>query len=218
MARPKSASDTDILQAAHRVFALRGPDGFSLAEVAREVKISRAAIIQRYGSTRSLMLTLTQQMVIGFRNLMDGLPVSRSGDALISLAQLIGRMAGSREQLALFQQNLHADLRDDDLTRFEGERSTIWFGAISKRMPETSIPHDTAVALFAAQIGGNLMQLHLQLDAVSASQFLVERTRAWLSLTAIAFSDTIDEYPLSLAMLEPGSGAASDPMPSPATG
>ncbi len=90
MARPKTASDTEILQAAHRVMIRRGFERFTVAEVAREVGVSRSAIIQRFESTEALKIRLTARMVERFRQTLDSLPVSRSEEGLLELTGFIG--------------------------------------------------------------------------------------------------------------------------------
>lgn len=198
MARPKTASDEEILQAAHRVISRRGFEGFSLAEVAREVGISRSAIIQRFESTRALKLKLTDKMIDRFRDALNSLPVIRSGDGLIALMSFIGDMVKGRDNLAVFMQNLQADFNDDEFNALELRRIETLRQAISARMPEVKIDHDSAVLAFIANMGGSLMQWQIWSDA-DASTYLVERTRAWLALAGIAFSQTEPTVPLKVA-------------------
>ncbi len=200
MARPKTASDEAILQAAHRVFVRRGYDGFTLSEVAREVGISRAAIIQRFESTHALKMTLTRSMVDQFCKLMDSLPVSRDGDALVSLTAFIGQMVADRQQLGFFMQNLAADMNDEALAKLEAERGRALYTAIAVRMPELTLPHESAVKLFAAHLGGALMQWQLEPEHIDARTYLVERTRAWLDLAGVRYSAEVMEYPHSEAL------------------
>ena len=188
MARPKSASDGEILQAAHRVIARRGYEGFSLAEVAREVGISRSAIIQRFESTRALKVTLTNQMIHHFRQALDALPVSRGGDGLIALAAFIGSMISARDALSVFMQNFQADLKDEELSVLERERTEVLVKAISLRMPDLAIEHDSGVMAFMAHMGGSLMQWQFDEDSNdTASEYLAERIKAWLTLAGIPY-------------------------------
>ncbi len=195
MARPKSASDADILKAAHRVYAQQGARGFTLSQVAREVGISRAAIIQRFDSAQSLKLVLTRQMIHEFRALLDTLPVERSGDALLSLVHFIGTMITSREQQSAFHQNLHSDLSDEKFVELEEERKAAWYGAIAQRMPRLGIANERAVALFAAHFGGSIMQWQALPETGSASDFLVSRTRDWLKLCGVPYAPRVKKYP-----------------------
>src|SRR2546428_8273702 len=55
MSRPKATSDADLLAAAHRVVMRLGPN-LTLADVAKEAKVSAATLVQRFGSKRGLLL------------------------------------------------------------------------------------------------------------------------------------------------------------------
>src|SRR5579864_2718623 len=97
MARPFTATDEDILNAAGRVIARRGPDGFSISEVAADVGLSRAAIILRFKSTHALKVTLLTRMVEQFAFALKALPQTASGDNVLRLAGFIGGYVRSRD-------------------------------------------------------------------------------------------------------------------------
>ena len=56
--RPRTTSDHDLLSAAERALERLGPARLTLADVAREAAISPAALVQRFGSRRGLLLAL----------------------------------------------------------------------------------------------------------------------------------------------------------------
>jgi AcrR family transcriptional regulator len=56
--RPRTTSDEAILSAAYRVVSRLGPN-LTLADVAREAGVSPATLVQRFGSKRALLLSLT---------------------------------------------------------------------------------------------------------------------------------------------------------------
>ena len=58
--RPRTRHDADILEAAGRVISRLGPARFRLADVAREIGLSAATLVQRFGSKRGLMLALAE--------------------------------------------------------------------------------------------------------------------------------------------------------------
>jgi AcrR family transcriptional regulator len=58
--RPRTIDDASILEAAGRIIARRGPGKFTLADVAGEVGLSAATLVQRFGSKRGLMLALAR--------------------------------------------------------------------------------------------------------------------------------------------------------------
>ena len=142
MARPKQASDEEVLLAAHRIYTDRGHQGFTLSELARDVGLSRAAIIQRFDSADALRMKLARERIGHFATILESLPVARSGDALVSLAAFIGGMVGERRQLASFMQNMQADLGDGELRELEKSRGQAMLDAIAVRMPEVAIDRD----------------------------------------------------------------------------
>src|ERR687892_59076 len=56
--RPRTKDDATILDAAGRIISRMGPAKFTLADIAREVGLSAATLVQRFGSKRGLMLAL----------------------------------------------------------------------------------------------------------------------------------------------------------------
>jgi len=61
MPRPRSVSDEAILAATARTIGRVGPLRLTLAHVAREVGLSPATLIQRFGSKRALLLAFARQ-------------------------------------------------------------------------------------------------------------------------------------------------------------
>ena len=59
--RPRLVHDTVILRAAVEVMGRAGPDGFTLAAVAREAGLAPATLVQRFGSKHGLLLALAEQ-------------------------------------------------------------------------------------------------------------------------------------------------------------
>ncbi|MBA2301659.1 MAG: TetR/AcrR family transcriptional regulator [Acidobacteria bacterium] len=57
--RPRTVSDIEILAGTARAVSRVGPARLTLAEVAREVGLSPATLVQRFGSKRALLLALT---------------------------------------------------------------------------------------------------------------------------------------------------------------
>jgi AcrR family transcriptional regulator len=56
--RPRTVSDAEILDAAARAIAQRGPGRLTLAHVAAEVGLVPATLLQRFGSKRGLLLAV----------------------------------------------------------------------------------------------------------------------------------------------------------------
>jgi TetR/AcrR family macrolide resistance operon transcriptional repressor len=184
MARPQTVTDDDILLAAREVILRRGYDAFSLAEVAAEVGLSRAAVILRFKSTYALKLRLTTQMAEGFSQVIGALPVNRSGTGLLELAALIGEMIGSQKNLARFDMIYRGNLNDKKLAEIERKRTGVLLQAISDRMPKVAISHDSAVTAFMTHLGGSI-QLWDSTRNKNCKAFLVERTKEWLTLANV---------------------------------
>ncbi len=196
MARPQTVSDEEILLAARRVISSSGYDRFTLSEVAKAVGLSRAAIILRFKSTHALKIALIKHMTAMFQDVLDRLPVFRSGDGLLVLVGFIGEVIAERDRLAGFMQSVQSDLNDAELLALEVKRVEVLRKAISDRMPEVGIDHQSAVIAFDANLGGSIMQWQVEKE-VSAFDFLVERTRAWLSLVGIEYSQGPIELPIT---------------------
>lgn len=193
MARPVIASDEEILQAAHRVLDRRGPDAFSIAEVAAEAGISRATIILRFRSTSALKLTLLSQVIQLFADAIAQVPKPKGGDGLLHIAAFIGSHLHSRESSAKFFSRYNASLQDPELTALEHKRGKILLDAISAVMPKVAIEHDAAVRAFLSQLTGNIIAW-LAMDDQDSRRYLVLRTRDWLQLAGIRYSERlIDE-------------------------
>jgi len=185
MPRKPLATDDQIMQASIRVLMRRGHDGFTLSEVAREVGLSRAAIILRFKSTQDLQRRLTTYVVDQFIQRLEALPAARSGDSLLELVAFIGGLVSTPGSMTAFMRAFHTNIADPELLKLEERRGDALRVAVSKRMPETRIAHESAVAAFMAHIGGSLIQWEVQATP-DAREFLVARTRDWLALAGIA--------------------------------
>jgi TetR/AcrR family macrolide resistance operon transcriptional repressor len=78
MPRPKLASDADILDATRRVLLRQGAT-FTLSDVATEVGLSRAALIQRFGNKAGLERQLAAHHLLALQRLIESLPVTNKG-------------------------------------------------------------------------------------------------------------------------------------------
>jgi TetR/AcrR family macrolide resistance operon transcriptional repressor len=190
MARPQTVSDDQILMSAWKVIARRGYDSFTLVEVAEEVGLSRAAIILRFKSTKALRLRLTAYMTDRFEERLEALPASRSGDALIDFADMIGKWVANHDKLATFMRVLRGNIQDEELAAEERRRGEVLQRAITLRMPKTVLNPKSAVLSFMAQLSGSIMQWEVE-SGVSPSDYLVARTQDWLTLAQIEFTTRI---------------------------
>lgn len=193
MGRPFTASDAEILDAARTVISRRGPDAFSIAEVATEVGLSRAAIILRFKSTHALKVASLDNMVRQFTAILETLPQTPGGDSLLRVAAFIGGYMGSRESSVRFFANLYgSNVQDRDLLELERQRGAALDAAIAKVMPATSLPRESAVLAFRAHLTGTITAW-LTSDDSDSRRYLVARTVEWLRLAQIGFSEGVAE-------------------------
>jgi TetR/AcrR family macrolide resistance operon transcriptional repressor len=193
MGRPFTASDEQILLAAGKVIALRGPEEFTLAEVAEEVGLSRAAIILRFKSTHALKVTLLTKMVERFARALEVLPTTPSGNNVLRLAAFIGGYVGTRENGAKFFANYYnSNLRNRELLELERQRGEALQQAISRVMPKVSIDHAAAISAFRAHLSGTIMAW-ISLETPDSRRYMVLRTREWLQLAGIPFDAAVVE-------------------------
>lgn len=78
MPRPKLVSDADVLEATRRVM-LRQGSSFTLNDVAGEIGLSRAALIQRFDNKAGLAARLAAHQLAGLRQLVADHPVPNKG-------------------------------------------------------------------------------------------------------------------------------------------
>lgn len=117
--RPRTASDDDILRAAFRVVTRLGPGGLTLAEVAKEIGLSAAALVQRFGSKRGLLLALAGTGSEGVARRFHDARSARSSP-LAALTEAMTDMtafASTPEALANHLAFFQLDLRDPDFHR-----------------------------------------------------------------------------------------------------
>lgn len=67
MGRPRQASDADIIEAATAVLYQEGPADLTLQKVAQVVGVTAPALVQRFGSKRSLLLAVAEAKAEGLR-------------------------------------------------------------------------------------------------------------------------------------------------------
>jgi AcrR family transcriptional regulator len=112
--RPRSVSDDEILAATARMIGRVGPVRLTLAHVAREVELSPATLVQRFGSKRNLLLSLARQGAGGEEAFLErlraqeGSPLRAARGFLLCFADL----AASPKEMANHLAFLQIDLTD----------------------------------------------------------------------------------------------------------
>jgi AcrR family transcriptional regulator len=123
--RPRTASDTEILEATGRAIARLGPARLTLAAVAQEVGLSPATLVQRFGSKRGLLLALAKEAVAGVEGCFAAVRAAHPSplDALLAAATEMTRHTQTAEEMANHLAFLQIDLCDPDFHRLTLESS-----------------------------------------------------------------------------------------------
>ncbi|WP_417620978.1 TetR/AcrR family transcriptional regulator [Parasphingorhabdus sp.] len=185
MPRPLSATDDDIMEAAQKVLALRGSNGFSVSEVARELSLSRTAITLRFKSAQNLKQQVLRRNAELFKGKLGNLKLEKGAAGLIEIAELIGGMTNGRQNFSDYMARYASNVNDPDAMEIEQQRGQILREAILAVMPETTLPPEDAADAFMAHLTGSLMNWQGR-STISASSFLRERTIKWLRLVGIS--------------------------------
>jgi AcrR family transcriptional regulator len=125
MPRPRTASDEAILDAAYRVITRLGPANLTLADVAAEVGLSPATLVQRFGSKRGLLLALCK---VGLDSVEECFAAIRREHAsplaaLMAAATHMTRHVASPEELANGLAFLQMDVSDPEFHAIALENS-----------------------------------------------------------------------------------------------
>jgi AcrR family transcriptional regulator len=98
MARPRTRTDAEVLDAALRAVSARGVAGLTLADVAREAGLAPSTLAERFGSKRALLLAAARHAASAAR-----LPEGDAVDALVALAAGVGERGAFAHHLALLE-------------------------------------------------------------------------------------------------------------------
>ncbi len=165
--RVKTASDADIVDAAARVILKVGPTCLRLADVAEEIGLAPATLLQRFKSKRALLLAVAAQ---GTRSIAEDFAARRARagsplDALLALSPAVRSVARSRRCLTNKLAFLQLGLSDPAFQRHLQTHHRTVLGEIRKLLDEAVAAGelhscDTSVvarALLAVQHGSLLL-------------------------------------------------------------
>lgn len=119
MARPQKVTDDDIYMAAQRAMERLGPGELTLADIAKEAGVTAGLLVQRFGSKRELLLSLSERFSTGTGEMFAEL---RRGhrSPLATLRAYSDCMAHMASNPAAFARNfayLQIDLTDPDFRK-----------------------------------------------------------------------------------------------------
>lgn len=124
--RPRQASDEDILRAAFRAIARLGPARLTLVDVAREAGVTAAALVQRFGSKRALLLAAAADAATGSDYIFPALRARHRSPlaALLGMAECLRLMGTTPDAVANTLAFVQLDLTDSDFHRHARAGST----------------------------------------------------------------------------------------------
>ena len=184
MARPFSATDDDILNAAELVMTRDGQQAFTLSAVAREVGLTRTAISMRFANASILKQMTMDRFVAEFEKKVRGLEVAHGASGLLAVADLLAHMVGARERLVNFLLSFIANSNDPMTMEMEEKRGEILRRVVSQAMPETAVGQGAAIDAFMAHLIGSLLGWQAGND-MDIREFLRGRTLVWIRLAGI---------------------------------
>ena len=164
--RPRTIDDNGILEAAGRIISRHGPAKFTLADIGREVGLSAAALVRRFGSKRGLMLALARSARDSVDACFDIVRASHPSPlaAVLAAATEMTRYVKSPEEMSNHLAFLQTDLSDPDFYAVMLENSRRIIAGYQSLLDEAVtarelVPCDTARLARAvdALAGGSLI-------------------------------------------------------------
>ena len=117
--RPRKVSDDEVFAAAFRVMTRVGPGELTLAAIAAEAGVTAAALSQRFGSKRELLLTLATGAASSAGAVISAIAAKHRSPlaAVREYAECMAHLAPSPSVLARNLAYLQIDLADPDFRR-----------------------------------------------------------------------------------------------------
>lgn len=169
MPRPKLVTDDEVLDAANRVLFAHGGTDFTLADVAREVGLSRAALIQRFANRDQILRLMAAREVEATRAYLGSLPLERGLPGLWAFLREIVSSMGDGNGFSARVQLAWMETRDADMKRMAAQRYDLVQEAIAARLPHgTPEPEKLARSLHAVIAGATMQWVVLDHDDLSA--------------------------------------------------
>jgi AcrR family transcriptional regulator len=117
--RPRKVTNKQLFSAAQAVMSKVGPHELTLAAIAKEAGVTAAALVQRFGSKRALLLALFEDAASRAGDMIAVLARQHSSPltALLAYADCMAGMADSPAALARSLAYLEIDLTDAEFRR-----------------------------------------------------------------------------------------------------
>jgi AcrR family transcriptional regulator len=176
--RPRATSDAAILAGTQRVVSRLGPN-LTLADVAKEVGVSPATLVQRFGSKRGLLLAFAASGAKGLGSEFQRIREAHRSPlaAVHGVAACIAGMAATPEMLSNSLAFLQMDLFDPDFHKHALIHSRSMQSGIKALLDEAVTEGElqkcdtTRLARgVQAMIGGSLLQWAIDREGKSATR------------------------------------------------
>jgi AcrR family transcriptional regulator len=117
--RPRTVTDERIIEAVAKVIGRVGPAKLTLADVGKEIGLSAATLVQRYGSKRGLLLAVATSAVESVDACFDMVRAAHRSPlaAVVAAATDVTRYLDTPEEVANHLAFLQMDLSDPDFNR-----------------------------------------------------------------------------------------------------
>ncbi|WP_038169687.1 TetR/AcrR family transcriptional regulator [Verrucomicrobium sp. BvORR106] len=159
MPRPKLHTDEAILDATRVVLKRRGPSSLTLNDVAKEVGISRAALIQRFENRDTLLRCALERSVKVTKEFFEKLPVITGPQGLWIFIQELCKIFGPGDSYEVHLQIAWHEAQDPLLRELAQRRNAYVEAEIQARFPK-GLPDESKAAsrLLQAMLAGATMQ------------------------------------------------------------
>lgn len=188
MARKKTISDDDILDAALPVMVREGPAGFTLAHVASEIGMVPATLIQRFGDKKTLILRVFARDNERYAEWIAAQPKGRGVEHVLAL--FVQPDTYVEDDFADHLLWLREDFRDPALNKLSRQRFRMLRAAIAERMPPMRVSETIAARLLEAQWQGALNQWGFFREG-RLSAYVVRSLKLWFAACGLAGTDKL---------------------------
>jgi TetR/AcrR family macrolide resistance operon transcriptional repressor len=185
MPRRKLISDEEILERALPVIARAGPAGFTLADIAAEIGLSPATLLQRFGDKKTLVERAFARDNARFVAWIAALPEGCGEAATLAVYRAATEdfHVDSDPELSEHLLWLREDIRDPVFNALARERFALFRAAILKRLPPVRVPAEQAARMLDAQMHGAIIQWAIEPEG-SLADHVMQSLSALLGLAA----------------------------------
>lgn len=159
MPRPKTVDDNTVLDAALKIMLRPQREAFTLSDVATEVGLSRAALIQRFQNRDGLQLRVAERGLQMLEEYLQEAPTHQGVDDVWTFLRTLVNSMGSDDRLPSLLMMLRDDMVDKELNTIAKARNRLIRNAISERLPDASEgQNDMLASLIQATMQGAALQ------------------------------------------------------------